>query len=183
MRWSELKRRVEGNFAPAVKGRVEVFTTSYRQALDGAGEGWITIDGARVSSLSETAFRKSLLTTAQQLREERVHADPTQTTSFFLADGEAKEIAHGQGVYADEDFKRALFSSLTLSVDAMLASKDVLLHALAMLDRRFDKRRLETFDPRREAQLTRRLYVFRCAAEGLAHHAAIFGDGKKAAEE
>ena len=135
MRWSELKRRVEANFAPAVKGRVEVFTTSHRLAQDGTGEGWISIDGARVGSAA---------------------------------------VANGQGARSDEDFKRALFSSLTLSIDAMLASKDALLHALAVLDRRFDKRRLETFDPRGESELTRRLFAFRCAAEGLPHYAEDF---------
>ncbi len=126
MRWSELKRRVEGNFAPAIRSRVEVSTTSHRLAAGGAGEGWISIDGARVVSMSS------------------------------------------------EDFKRALFSSLTLSVDAMLASKSALLHALAVLDRRFDKRRLETFEPRREAEPTRRLYALRCAAEGLPRYAEDF---------
>jgi len=136
MRWSELKRRVEGNFAPAVRGRVEVFTTRYRLAHDGAGEGWIAIDGARI--------------------------------------GAAGAVTPGQGVHADEDFKRALFSSLTLSIDAMLASKDALLHGLAVLDRRFDKRRLEAFDPRGESEATRRLYGFRCAAEGLLHYAEDF---------
>jgi len=126
MRWSELKRRVEGNFAPAVRGRAEVSTTSHRLAADGAGEGWISIDGARVASESS------------------------------------------------EGFKRALFSSLTLSIDAMLASKNPLLHALAVLDRRFDKRRLESFEPRGESEPTRRLYAFRCAAEGLPRYAEDF---------
>jgi len=139
MRWSELKRRVEGNFAPAVRGRVEVFTTSHRQAQDGAGEGWISIDGARAA------------------------------------------ITHGQGVYSAEDFKRALFSSLTLSVDGMLASKDALLRALAVLDRRFDKRRLEAFYPGGETELTRRLYALRCVAEGLPHYAETQG-GVEASE-
>jgi hypothetical protein len=140
MRWSELKRRVEGNFAPTVRGRVEVFTTSQRNAQDGTAEGWITIDAARV--------------------------------------GPAASVANGQLFRSDEDFKRALFSSLTLSLDAMLASKDALLHALAVLDRRFDKRRLESFNPRGESELTRRLYAFRCAAEGLPHYADALDGGE-----
>jgi len=144
MRWSELKRRVEANFAPAVKSRVEVFTTSHRLAQDGTGEGWISIDGARVGPSA---------------------------------------VANGQEARSDEDFKRALFSSLTLSIDAMLASKDALLHALAVLDRRFDKRRLESFDPRGESELTRRLFAFRCVAEGLSRYAEDFllGDGASGA--
>jgi hypothetical protein len=136
VRWSELKRRVEGNFAPTVKGRIEVFTTSHRSTQDGAGEGWISIDGARVRPVAA--------------------------------------VATSQGPHSDEVFKRALFSSLTLSIDAMLASKDPLLSALAVLDRRFDKRRLESFNPRGEAELTRRLFAFRCAAEGLPHYAEDF---------
>ena len=146
MRWSELKRRVEGNFAPAVKGRVEVFTTSHRDAQDGAGEGWISIDGARVGPAA---------------------------------------VAKGEGVRSDEDFKRTLFSSLTLSIDAMLASKDALLHTLAVLDRRFDKRRLETFESRGESELTRCLFAFRCVAEGLPRYAEDFllGDGASRSAE
>jgi hypothetical protein len=48
MQWSKLKARVESFFAPAVAGRVELRTTNYRHVHDGAGRGWITIDGREV---------------------------------------------------------------------------------------------------------------------------------------
>jgi len=56
MRWSQLKQRVEANFAPRVRGRIELFQTRYRRAADSFGEVWVVIDGKRRYSWGDITF-------------------------------------------------------------------------------------------------------------------------------
>ena len=56
MRWSQLKLRVEANFAPRVRGRVELFQTRYRHAADSFGEAWMMVDGQRQYSWGDIDF-------------------------------------------------------------------------------------------------------------------------------
>ena len=57
MRWSQLKKRVEPNFAPSLRGRVELFQTVHRRAPDDFGEVWLVVDGERRFSWGEmTAY-------------------------------------------------------------------------------------------------------------------------------
>ncbi len=70
------------------------------------------------------------------------------------------------------EFHRALWDSLSLSIDDMLHSENGIIRALAMLDRRLGKRRLLALDlPDDELPLVRTLYALRCEAEGIAAHA------------
>ena len=56
MQWSQLKKRIEHNFAASLRGRVQVWSTRYRRAHDGAGESWITIDGQKVATMGSIRF-------------------------------------------------------------------------------------------------------------------------------
>src|SRR5262249_44167150 len=56
MRWSQLKQRVEANFAPRVRGRIELFQTRYRRAADSFGEVWVVVDGKQRYSWSDIKF-------------------------------------------------------------------------------------------------------------------------------
>ncbi|MFV7667498.1 hypothetical protein [Shewanella algae] len=46
MQWSKLKKRVEENFAESIKGRIEIFTTSYRRQGEIA-RSWVVIDASK----------------------------------------------------------------------------------------------------------------------------------------
>src|ERR1044072_4954234 len=56
MRWSKLKKLVEGSFAESVRGRVHVYSTRYQCSC---GRGWITVDGEELAELNtEISGRK-----------------------------------------------------------------------------------------------------------------------------
>src|SRR3569833_2866500 len=120
MRWSQLKRRIEANFADSVRGRVEVFVTRYHRAHDGAGEAWVTIDGERVACMSEIAYWKQRLPTERRWLE----AWP----GHRVAQAVAQEL-RSREVYSDEDFKPAMFAYLDLSIDDILRHEDPILRA------------------------------------------------------
>lgn len=74
-----------------------------------------------------------------------------------------------QGLFTQWYLNRALFVSLSLSIDEMLRSENGVIRALAMLDSRLGKRRLRSLVLSDGAlPLERTLYALRCEAEGIA---------------
>jgi hypothetical protein len=57
MRWSKLQKRFEQLVAPALRRRLKIHVTSYRETkgMD-VGRGWITIDGEEVLSVQTPSF-------------------------------------------------------------------------------------------------------------------------------
>jgi len=74
------------------------------------------------------------------------------------------------GLFLLEQVNKDLFCSLSLTVEEMLGHNNPVIRALAIIDARYGKRRLATFDPITEHQLVQRLYNLRCEAEGIAAH-------------
>lgn len=174
MRWSQLKKRIEETFAERVKGRVEVFVTRYRHAHDGAGEAWVTIDGAQVSCMSEIAYWKHRMTLHKRIMREAGaperpdYRDAELRRTSWEAHDRAEQTTLADEVYSDEAFKEALFDYLNLSIEEILASENPIIRAFGMLDRRMGKRRLAAFEAKKETALLRRLHAFRCEVEGVA---------------
>jgi len=170
MRWSRLKARIEERFAPNLHGRVEIFVTRYRAAHDQAGEAFILVDSERIASMGEIAYWRHRLTLERRLQQERGCADwrdPAQAGGYRAAAHEAQRTARDNEVYSDAEVKDALFASLSLSIDAALASEDPIMRAFALLDRRLGKRRLAALDVSQDTALARRFHALRCDAEGL----------------
>ena len=51
MRWSKLKQQIELRLAPEFAGRIKFHTSRYRNAHDGMGRSWITLDDVEVISM------------------------------------------------------------------------------------------------------------------------------------
>ncbi len=159
MRWSQLKKRIEANFAEKVDGRLEIWQTRFRKAHDQEGEFWITIDGKRVfSSGSETYLKQlgSIVTEAH-----------SAGASWAEAYTEAWPIMNHSGLFLLEKINRDLFESLNLSIEEIINHKNPIVRALGMIDRRFGMRRLKQFDPSAETELVKLLFHFRCEIEGF----------------
>ena len=171
MKWSQLKKRIEGGFADSVAGRVQVWTTRYRGAHDAEGEAWITIDKQRVSSMGTCSYFIEQHKEATRIREASGcldHLDPEQQVGYFAARREAERIVDEKNLFFTLwEFNHALFEFLNLSIDDAIASDDPIIRALVMLDRRFGKRRLKAFDDSEQPPLVRTLYRFRCKAEEI----------------
>ncbi len=55
MRWSKLKKNIENNFCNSLKGKVQIYTTTYGTGYDVTdmfNRGWITLDGKEVVNFS-----------------------------------------------------------------------------------------------------------------------------------
>ena len=171
MKWSQLKTRIESNFATSVAGRVQVWTTRYRGAHDADGEAWVTIDKQRVSSMGTLSYFEEKYTEATRIREETGcldYTNPEQRKGYFSAQDEAKRLVEEKNEFFTLwDFNHALFAFLNLSIIEAIASDDPIIRAIATLDRRFGKRRLREYDDSGQPPLVQTLYRFRCKAEGI----------------
>jgi hypothetical protein len=182
MKWSQLKKRIEDNFADSVRGRVEIWNTRYRKSHDQEGEAWVTIDKQRVSSMGTYTYFAELYRETKRLREESGctdFRDPDQLEGYHLAHDQADKLVHDRGLSSLWDVNRALFDSLSLSIDDAIRSENPIIRAFGTLDRRFGKRRLKEFDDSNEPPLVRTLYRFRCEAEGIKTEPepSVGGDG------
>lgn len=153
MRWSKIKELIEDRFAESVKGRVSLFTTRYRGAHDLEGRAAIRIDGKEVLNMSCYILdRESHYKTAISARQ--------------------PEAAHSDAKVTDENLFRGesllqMAGYLDLSVTEILNSGNPIVRALGMLDARVGKRKLRQIEISKETELVRRLWQFRCEAEGL----------------
>ena len=151
MRWSKLKKRVEERMAPSVAGRVRLFVTRYKGEEEDVGRWAIRFDGREVEGLSELTSRWR----QEQLRAGGRSAD------------EARGIQLSEGTHDLRQFYRALEDYLNLSIEEALASPDVLIRSLALLDRRTGKRRLRQVSAAGLHPLEATCLAFRRRAENI----------------
>lgn len=83
------------------------------------------------------------------------------------------------GLFAGYDLPLAMREYLTLSIDGAIASRNPLIRALAVLDRRAGERRLARIDPAQEVPIVRELLEVRRSA-GASPAAAPAYRGSKA---
>ena len=144
MQWSKLKSHVESFFCDSLKGRVELFTTWYK--CGGSPErarGAILVD-----------------------KKEIFHVDTDKWISLQRKTN--RKDLWNQGIFQDLEFRESLREYLDLSIGEALASENVLIKALALIDKRVGKRKLYKIEiPENEHQLVKFMYNLRCESEGI----------------
>ena len=153
-RWSILRTRMEELFADSVKGRVGLRSTQYRNIHDREGRDWITLDGQELIDRPHVFYWCEW--GANDPTEVQAHGEIPGPMLDYDARGEPGPL----GV--------TLFDYLSMSIDEILGSSNVLIRALSMLDRRVGKRRLKNFPDAKTHPLIRMMHRFSCEAEGVA---------------
>ena len=170
MMWSKLKQRIEEGFANSAKGRVEVWSTRYRNSHDQEGEAWITLDKTRIHSMGTLTYLvESFERNTQHPCEQYFldYQDSQKIQGYRDAQQETDRDLRDQGILPLEGFNRALLAYLNLSIDDILDSDEMIVRALGMFDRRLGKRRLNTMDVSKDHELVQNFFRIRCALEGM----------------
>lgn len=159
MRWSKLKKLVEGSFAESVRGRVHVYSTRYQCSC---GRGWITVDGEELADLNtEISGRKY----------RAFYHETTRTTCARHAAVPDEERTGGNvvepGEFSRFDLHEACWEYVHSSVNSSLASENPLLASLAVLNEKVGKSRLRKMQAQKLHPLTRALLEVRMKAEGI----------------
>jgi hypothetical protein len=166
MRWSQLKQRVEANFAPRVRGRVELFQTRYRHAADSFGEAWIVVDGERQYSWGDINFIRAEAA-GYRAHYARTESADVPREAVWDASRHVQEELESRGIPMRWILEDLLVESLSLGIKRMLTHRSPILRGLAVLDRGCGKRRLAELDARSEHPFVRGVLEFRRAAEGM----------------
>jgi hypothetical protein len=169
MQWSKLKKQVESHFASSVSGRVELRSTRYRESHDREGRAWITLDGEELYDFCTwrtIVSENQLVAGIRAANRTEDFRDPRQRAGYFEASEQAQDINGRQGIHNQYEFYQAVEEFLSLPISAVLASPNLIVRALGMLDSRLGKRRLRGMIlASGEHPLIRRLYEFRCSVE------------------
>lgn len=172
MQWSKLRTAIEGLFAPAMQGRLELHSARYSTDVSSMmARAWITWDKQEILNISTASWLAEYRKLVHQIRTINQctnFTDPNQRAAYDAASDEAKAILHTQGRYSREEYFAALQDYLSVSIDDALQSSNTIIKALALVDRRVGKRRLQQMAPEDfDHPLVRRLYQLRCEAEGI----------------
>ena len=122
MKWSKLKQTIESGLATDVAERICFHTTRYRNAHDAVGRSWITVDGVEIANM-------------QHLNGPAASENPDRLEN---------------GVFTAYDLPLAMRQFLNMSIDEALCSENPLIRAIAVVDRRTGKRRIQLLDPLEE---------------------------------
>jgi hypothetical protein len=75
------------------------------------------------------------------------------------------------GIFQDYEFRKSLMEYINLSIEEALKSENILIRALAFIDRRVGKRKLYEIEiSKNEHFLVKFMYSLRCEVEGILNH-------------
>ena len=132
MQWSKLRIRAKSFIVLSLRRRVDFHVTSYRQSHDEAEKAWVTLDGKRIF-------------TASWYRHQYAGTEPEELEQ-----------------HRPQQFGDALRSYLDPPVADALTSKDPFIKAMAMIDRRVGRERLQKHKPKKgDHSLIRLFYDLR----------------------
>jgi hypothetical protein len=170
MQWSKLRQLLENNLSPSLKGRVQLHSTRYRGTHDEEGRAWITVDKKDIFSMCTVnwLWKHYHLEKEIEVANNGEQPDPGVGNRYFFMDDSSQQTLRKQGIYSQYEFYEAANTFIGLPIHDALQSENILIRALAILDKRVGKRTLSRLcdfgiaDP-----LLRFLYHLRCDAEGI----------------
>ncbi|MCX2781190.1 SF0329 family protein [Microbulbifer thermotolerans] len=166
MQWSKRKKKVEEFFSHTVRGRVELRSAHYRGTHDEEGRGYITFDKYEIWSMCTLSF--------YSIEYERIDEIVAREG---ITPYEAQKIAHeelaSEGKFNQYTYYDSLDDYCNNSIDTSMASDNVLIRCLAMLDSRLGKRRLRSQDLSNESPKVVQFYKIRCECEGMPFNKSI----------
>jgi hypothetical protein len=144
MQWSKLKKNVESFLCESLKERVELFTTWYKDGgSPGRACGMILVDKKEVFTANTDQW-------------------------IAMSKEKSKEDLYKLGIFEETEFRNSLKEYLHLSIDDALGSDNIIVKALAIVDKRVGKRRLpELKILEGEHKFIKFMYNLRCQAEGI----------------
>lgn len=164
MIWSKMKPLLENFLAPALAGRVGYLSTSYRYSPDKNGQCCIVVDNKKIFNMNDRATVMKWYQSEQDikkdpavviplsdveiehLRKETGGKVPEERLAVIVRDRKllayAKQTMAAQVALSKSDFYKTANVFLAQPIEASLASTDILLNCLALLDRRVGKKRI-----------------------------------------
>ena len=144
--WSGIRHKLEQDYlAEALRGRIQYFATTYSGSPDHEGRAAIRLDGEEIVRGN---YYNQWLKAAQPFMD---------------------ETALEWGLFDQRSFYQAFAEFDNQSIEESLASENLLVQIMALLDRRVGKRRLRAMGAsmQTEAPILKFFYTLRLEAEGI----------------
>lgn len=159
MKWSKQRKIIEDRICDNLKKRISINLTHYRAVHESESRFWITYDGKEIISISKMQWLNEWV----KIRKEHRESKGTEDEFDY-----ATNIMQNNGDYYIDDIQNSLDQYLNLSIDETITSKNFIIKALSMIDKRLGKRRLNTMTlDKKEHPLVKKLYEIRCDVEGI----------------
>lgn len=140
MIWSKIKRKVENGFAEKLKGKIQIYVTSYGSDYDITdlfNRGWITVNGKEVVNFSTPD--------AFYLNGTNFHyATPTDCAKSenLKYDERDSKLLSEKGEFSKYDLSYCCYAYLNFAIEEAINHESPIINMLAVLDKRMGKRRL-----------------------------------------
>ena len=159
--WSKIRHKLANDYlADSLKNHIQYFATSYSKCPDHEGRAAILLDGQQIiaGSYCEQWSKASLLPDDETL-EKRLHYE------FPFMDNTALKYSQ----FDQRCFYQAFYEFDNQSIEKSLASQNLLVRILAVLDRRVGKRTLIRIKENigSEPEIFRVFFNIRIKAEGM----------------
>ena len=125
---------------PELKDRVDFHMTRFREAHDQVGRAWVTVDGKEVLDCSYYRRHMAVWKEHGAMMKE---ASGDYLDNYRGAWDAANKKADANFLFDEGFFRNAILAYLEISVKDALVSKNPLIEAFALLDRRVGKRTFE----------------------------------------
>ncbi|QSF45619.1 SF0329 family protein [Paenibacillus tianjinensis] len=164
MSWSKLKQQLEGFFSPALHGRVEYRAPGYRYLPDKSGTCYISVDKKNVLGMSDKSNPIRWYQTELDIKNDPDIRIPVTSSDIEAvrqatkgpvpedrliimarsrkSTEHAKELMSAQAALSKSNFKVVANKFLTTPIEESLASDDILMNVLALVDKRVGKKRI-----------------------------------------
>lgn len=165
MIWSKLKKNIENNFSNTLRSRVKLHTTTYGSNYDVQdlyNRGWITVDGLEVVNFSTPdaffMYRRDLNSTTPTKYSNAAHKEYLERTTNKLAE---------KGEFSKFDLTYCCYAYLSMSIEEAIIHESPIIQMLAVLDKRFGKRKVTAWNEKELHPLVRYFLKFRLESEGM----------------
>lgn len=137
MKWSKLRKLLKDRLADNLKNRLDYNLTTYKNSTGFIGRAWITWDGKEIINFSNQ----------DTWNQYQSYSNETAETHYIshkkIDDAERTEgNVIEKGEFSKYDFAENAFKFLNINVQDAIKSDNIILKALAVVDKKTGKRTL-----------------------------------------
>ena len=160
VRWSKLKKLVEANFVDSMRHRVCLYSTRYGNCS--CGHAWIMFDRKKIANFCTVAYFNFY-----RFRSTPENWKNFKSTQVYLKRNlKYKNYLCDYGEINRQDFYKSCWEYIhVLDIKSALSSGNIILEALAILDKKIGKNKLMRIDPNQLHSLAAFLLTERKKAE------------------
>ncbi|WP_307338984.1 SF0329 family protein [Metabacillus malikii] len=181
-KWSKAKKHLKSFTCESLKDRIDFHVINYRKAHDKLGRAVITVDKKEVLNMCTITSDIALINKESEIRHKQdVDYDVHNYNQNLEIGIQAHNLVKDEGIFAQYDFFDSLEQYFKSPIDKSLASTDMVIKILSLIDKRTGKRTLKKINEaiKNDNEVINYFYEIRCVAEGINIHRVLSNKNNK----